>query len=71
MTDVVYAFCWESGNRFIPSVGRGALRQHDQWYDRPTQTGSIVKYLGEGFYINWLPNANVLLAEINANHWRT
>ncbi|MEZ6080762.1 MAG: terminase gpA endonuclease subunit [Pirellulaceae bacterium] len=71
MTDVVYAFCRESGNRFLPSVGRGASQQHQQWYDRPTQTGSIVKYLGEGFHINWLPNANVHLAEVNADHWKT
>ncbi|MEZ6152363.1 MAG: terminase gpA endonuclease subunit [Pirellulaceae bacterium] len=71
MTDVVYAFCRESGNRFLPSVGRGASQQHQQWYDRPTQTGSIVKHLGEGFHINWLPNANVHLAEVNADHWKT
>jgi hypothetical protein len=71
MTDVVYAFCRESGNRFLPSVGRGASQQHDQWYNRPTQTGSIVKHLGEGFHINWLPNANVQLVEANSDHWKT
>ena len=58
MTDVVYAFCRETGNRFLPSVGRGASQQHQQHYNRQTQTGSIVKHLGEGFHINWLPTAN-------------
>ncbi len=57
MTDVVYAFCRETGNRFLPSVGRGASQQHQQHYNRQTQTGSIVKHLGEGFHINWLPTA--------------
>ena len=40
-------------------------------YDCPTQTGSIVKHLGEGFHINWLPNAAVHLAEVNADHLKT
>ncbi|MEO8271681.1 MAG: hypothetical protein ABI557_18305, partial [Aureliella sp.] len=31
--------------------------------DRLTQTDSVVKYLGDGFHINWLPNVNVHLAE--------
>ncbi len=71
MTDVVYAFRRESGNRFLPAVERGALQQHQQWYDRPTQTGSIVKYLGDGFHINWLPNVNVHLVEVNSDHWKS
>ncbi|QDV25884.1 Phage terminase large subunit (GpA) [Aureliella helgolandensis] len=71
MTDVVYAFNRESGNRFIPSVGRGASQQHQQWQNRETQTGSVVQHLGEGFHINWLPNANVYLAEVDADHWKT
>ena len=71
MTDVVYAFCRESGNRFLPSVGRGASQQHQQWYNRPTQTGSIVKHLGEGFHINWLPNAGVHLVEVDSDHWKS
>ena len=71
MTDVVYAFCRESGNRFLPSVGRGVAQQHQQWYNRPTQTGSIVKFLGEGFHINWMPQENMHLVEVNADHWKT
>lgn len=71
MTDVVYAFCRESGNRFLPSVGRGASQQHQQHYNRTTQTGSVVRHLGEGFHINWLPSANTFLAEIDADHWKT
>jgi phage terminase large subunit GpA-like protein len=71
MTDVVYAFCRESGHRFLPSVGRGASQQHQQWYDGATQTGSVEKHLGEGFHINWLPNANVYLTEVDADHWKT
>jgi hypothetical protein len=71
MTDVVYAFCRESGNRFIPSVGRGAAQQHPRQYNQVTQTGSTVAYLGEGFHINWLPRENVHLTEVDADHWKT
>lgn len=71
MTDVVYAFCRESGNRFFPAVGRGAGQQHQQHYNRQTQTGSVVRHIGEGFHINWLPHANTFLTEVDADHWKT
>ena len=71
MTDVVYAFCRESGNRFLPSVGRGASQQHVQYQNRVTTTGSTVVHMGEGFHINWLPPANAHLVEIDADHWKT
>src|SRR5687767_15075493 len=54
MAPVVYAFCREAGGRYLPSVGRGAAQQRAQWYNRPTQTGSLVKYIGEGFHLNEL-----------------
>lgn len=42
MTDVVYSFCRESGNRFLPSVGLGATQQYQRHYSQITQTGSTV-----------------------------
>ena len=54
MTPVVYAFCRESGARFLPAIGRGAAQQHRQWYNRPTRTGAIVRHIGEGFHINYI-----------------
>jgi phage terminase large subunit GpA-like protein len=68
---VVYAFCRESGKGFHPAVGRGAGQQHRQWYNRPTQTGSIVRYIGEGYHGNWQPAEQVLLIEVNSDHWKT
>jgi hypothetical protein len=70
-TEVVYAFCRESGERFRPSIGRGAAQQHRQWYNRPTQTGAIVKHIGEGFHGNWLPAEQLYLLEIDADHWKS
>jgi hypothetical protein len=71
MPQVVYAFCRETGPRFRPSIGRGAGQQHRQWYNRPTQTGSIVQCLGEGYHAAWLPAEQLHLVEADADHWKT
>ena len=71
MAPVVYAFCRQAGERFRPSIGRGATQQRAQWHNRPTQTGSIVKQIGEGFHANWLPTERLLLVEVDADHWKT
>jgi phage terminase large subunit GpA-like protein len=71
MAPIVYAFCRETGERFRPAIGRGAAQQHKQWYNRPTQTGSIVRYIGEEYHLNWLLSERLHLVEINADHWKT
>jgi phage terminase large subunit GpA-like protein len=71
MTPVVYAFCREAAERFLPVVGRGASQQHRQWYNRPTRTGSIVKHVGEGFHFNWQPAEQLHLGEVDADYWKT
>jgi phage terminase large subunit GpA-like protein len=71
MTPVVYAFCRESGNRFLPAIGRGAAQQHRQWYNRPTRTGAIVRHVGEGFHINYIRAERIRLVEVDADHWKS
>ena len=71
MTDVVYAFCRETGDRFRPAIGRGAAQQHRQWYNRPTQNGAIVRHIGEGFHLSKLQTEKLHLAEVNADHWKS
>jgi len=70
-TPVVYAFCRESGIRYRPVIGRGAGQQHRQWYNRPKRSGSIVKDIGEGFHMNWMPAELIHMAEVDADHWKT
>jgi phage terminase large subunit GpA-like protein len=70
-TGTVYTFCQQTGERFRPAVGRGAAQQRHQWYNRPTQTGSIVKHIGEGYHMNWLPAEQLYLVEVDADHWKT
>src|SRR4030095_6573909 len=71
LSEVVYAFCREAGDGFKPAVGRGAAQQHRQWYNRPTQTGSICRYIGEGYHANWLPAEGLHLVETDADHWKS
>jgi hypothetical protein len=66
-----YRNCRESGEQYKPSFGRGAAQQHRQWYNRPTRTGSVVKQLGEGYHLNKLRAEKLLLAEVDADHWKT
>ena len=71
MTEVVYAFCRQVGVQYRPAIGRGAAQQHRQWYNRPTQTGSVVRHIGEGFHINFMPTEHLFLVEVDADHWKT
>ena len=71
MTSVVYAFSREAGDKFKPAIGRGAAQQRHQWYNRPTQTGSVVRHIGEGYHVNYLRSEKLRLVEIDADHWKT
>jgi phage terminase large subunit GpA-like protein len=71
MTSVVYAFTREAGDKFKPAIGRGAAQQRHQWYNRPTQTGSVVRHIGEGYHVNFLRSEKLRLVEIDADHWKT
>jgi hypothetical protein len=71
MAPVVYAFCRESGPLYRPAVGRGAAQQRNQWYTRPPRTGSTVRYIGEGYHINYLPAEQLQLSVVDSDHWKT
>ena len=36
-----------------------------------TQTGSVVKMIGEGWHANWLPAEQLYLIEVDADHWKS
>ena len=55
----------------MAAIGRGAAQQRHQWDNRPTQTGSIVRLIGEGCHCNWLPAEQLHLVKIDSDHWKT
>ena len=69
MRSALYAFGREPGMWFRRNSGTG--QQHRQRYNRPTQTGSIPRHIGEGFHGNWLLAEHLHLLEIDADHWKT
>jgi phage terminase large subunit GpA-like protein len=71
MAEVVYTFCREVGERFRPAIGRGVSQQRQQWHNRVTQTGSVVKMIGEAYQANWLPAEQLHLIEIDADYWKS
>jgi len=72
-TPVVYGFCREAGQRFRPAVGRGVgqLGSKRAVLDRTSQTGSVVRLVGEGYHAAWLPAEQLYLVESDADHWKS
>jgi hypothetical protein len=72
-TPVVYGFCREAGMRFRPAVGRGVgqMGPKQPILNRTSQTGSVVKCVGEGYHAAWLPAEQLYLIEADADHWKS
>jgi len=71
LAPVVYAFCREAGGLYRPAVGRGAGRHRTGVLDRTSQTGSVVRAIGEGYHAAWLPAERLHLVEADADHWKS
>lgn len=73
-TSSVYAFCRTANDatvQVMPVVGRGAGQQFMQHYNRPTSTGSIVRYIGHACHAVYLPGEGLQLLESDADHWKS
>ena len=71
MPEVVYRFCREAKQPFGPSLGRGVGQQGRSGYRRPSRTGSIVQRVGEGFHLVLMPEQQMVVAEVDADYWKT
>jgi phage terminase large subunit GpA-like protein len=70
-TGVAYAFCEESGTRFLPSKGFGAGQDQSRSYREVKTTGSIVVQIGEGYHVVRLEGRQTFLVEVNADYWKS
>jgi len=71
-TPVVYEFIREQkDHRFRPCVGRGAGQRYRLSYTRPKKTGAMVKHIGDGYHVSWLPKDRLFLVEVNADGWKS
>ena len=73
-TDTVYQFVRdeadESPVEFRACKGHGAS-QVGRAYSRPRATGSVVVHIGNGYHLSQLQESGVLLAEYDADAWKS
>jgi len=68
--DVVCEFTNHAKGRWNPLKGFGSNR-NELRYSRPKSTGSVVKFIGDGFHIALQADTGVLLYEIDVDYWKT
>lgn len=71
LTDVIYNFATESGSPWMAADGYGSAQDRKQFYSKPKTTGATVRHIGEGYHFAYQPQARVLLAEVNADQWKS
>jgi len=70
MGHVIYAFCRESGSRYLATIGRGAS-QHSGVYKKPKQTGKMVIEIGLDYHIEWSSRDSTHVVLVNSDAWKT
>jgi len=72
MIDTVFDFARESNQDFYrPIIGRGIAQDRKRWYAQPKRTGAVVKRIGNGWHISYVPAHRGHLVEINADTWKS
>jgi len=56
---------------FRPLYGRGETADTGRRYTRPTRTGNVVQYVGEGYHVAWHQAEHVHMVEVNVDFWKT
>ena len=71
LADVVYAFCRESGEHFLPTKGYGETQRiNSRRYSTPRgkQTGKLI--VGDNFHVSYQEAFRTFLVHVNADHWK-
>ena len=72
--DVVFACVREFGSRYRSVRGQGfaqGQRGEDTSYHEPKKTNTNLRAVGEGFYVEWLPEKRVEQNYLSADHFKT
>jgi hypothetical protein len=71
-TDVVYAFCRESGAGWHPAKGFGHSRyERGRIYKPPRSKDRAIAFVGEGYHVARLTAKRTRLFDVNADHWKS
>jgi hypothetical protein len=68
---VVCEFARDAGARWRPAMGVGFGQGGQEHYNRPKKTGAIVKLVGDGYHVEWVPKDQVHVAMVDANRWKS
>ncbi len=69
--EVVYGFVRESGQRFLPILGRSSIKAKRYFAGQKKSTGSVVAQQGEEYALATVPEEMCYRAEINADYWKS
>ena len=72
--DIVFACVREFGSRYRSVRGQGFAqggRGEDTSYHEPKKTNANLRAVGEGFYVEWLPEKMVEQNYLSADHFKT
>jgi phage terminase large subunit GpA-like protein len=71
-TDVVYAFCRESGAGWHPAKGFGHSRyERGRIYKPPRSKDRAIAFVGEGYHVARLTAKRTRLFDVNADAWKS
>lgn len=72
-TKTVYTFIMESGPPFFASKGFGSSQYGQPHYNRPTATGSKVRFIGDGYHVSTVSEDGfrVDLVEPDVDTWKS
>jgi len=69
--EIVYEFCKEKGDLWLPAKGYGASLTRAGNYRGPTKKSKGVIYIGDGIHVTRLPAIRIKVAHLNSDHWKS
>ena len=69
--DVIFAFCRESGARFLPAQGCGAGDQYPHRYSHPNKRSKEIKLIGLQYHVRYNSEHRNFYLNVNADHWKS
>jgi hypothetical protein len=68
--DVIFQFCRDSGEAYVPSQGYG-VEQRTGSYSRPKNLDKTIRFVGDEYHLSIDHGALVYVAHVNADHWKS
>lgn len=67
----VFEFTRESGEPWLPAIGRGASQRQSEKYVQPKQLNKSILWLGEHMHLGFLPKDRIRQLIVDSDYWKT